>query len=401
MVILEHSATDYPERIPGIPENYNFEIPKILKTIHKIKAKKITLQFPDGLLAYAPLVIDTIQTHFPGTDCIIMDDVVYGACCIDDQSLKSDLLIHFGHSCLVPVTEMETRTLYIFVDIKIDINHLYEMIIKNFKERVAIIGTIQFNSSVNKLKRLLENRRKENCCCIKINEDKLWKESKIESLPVDNNGIQENGFNSDSVSSLECNCVEPIVPQVKPLSPGEVLGCTSPIISGVKDVVYIGDGRFHLESAMIRNPSLNFYKYCPFTKKLSREYYDFEKMKRIRENEIRKALDGKSFGVILGSLGRQGNKKIFENIVKKLESLGKYKIYKIIVDEINQKILDNYSFIDSFIQVSCPRLSIDWGSNYYKPLLSPFELFYQGDYKMDYYSSESSAPWKNYNNDYP
>lgn len=275
------------------------------------------------------------------------------------------------------------------------------MIIKNFKERVAIIGTIQFNSSVNKLKRLLENRRKENCCCIKINEDKLWKESKIESLPVDNNGIQENGFNSDSVSSLECNCVEPIVPQVKPLSPGEVLGCTSPIISGVKDVVYIGDGRFHLESAMIRNPSLNFYKYCPFTKKLSREYYDFEKMKRIRENEIRKALDGKSFGVILGSLGRQGNKKIFENIVKKLESLGKYKIYKIIVDEINQKILDNYSFIDSFIQVSCPRLSIDWGSNYYKPLLSPFELFYQGDYKMDYYSSESSAPWKNYNNDYP
>lgn len=359
-IILENTTnTKYPEKLAGIPENYNFEIQKVLKTIEKTKSKKITLQFPDGLLAYAPLIIDSIQIHFPESECLIMNDVVYGACCIDDKSIKSDLLIHFGHSCLIPITEMETRVLYIFVDIKIDIDHLYQLIINNFTGKVAIIGTIQFNASVNKLKRLIESKSKEN--------------------------------NLD---------ISAMVPQIKPLSPGEVLGCTSPVISGVTDVIYIGDGRFHLESAMIRNPDLNFYKYCPFTRKLTKEFYDFKKMKEIRENEISKALQGKSFGVILGSLGRQGNKKIFENVVKKLESYGKYKIYKIIVEEINERILDSYSFIDSFVQVSCPRLSIDWGVCYKKPLLSPFELFYKNDYKMDYYSSEGSAPWKNYNNDY-
>lgn len=37
------------------------------------------------------------------------------------------------------------------------------------------------------------------------------------------------------------------VPQVKPLSPGEVLGCTSPVISDRDALVFVADGRFHLE----------------------------------------------------------------------------------------------------------------------------------------------------------
>ena len=37
---------------------------------------------------------------------MIMGDVTYGACCIDDytaRSLKADFMIHYGHSCLVPI----------------------------------------------------------------------------------------------------------------------------------------------------------------------------------------------------------------------------------------------------------------------------------------------------------
>ena len=41
------------------------------------------------------------------------------------------------------------------------------------------------------------------------------------------------------------------VPKSSPLSPGEILGCTSPTIDA-DVVVYLGDGRFHLESAMVR-----------------------------------------------------------------------------------------------------------------------------------------------------
>ena len=55
--------------------------------------------------------------------------------------------------------------------------------------------------------------------------------------------------------------MEVTVPQAKPLSPGEILGCTSPSVKDVDVMVYLGDGRFHLESAMIANPKLRAYRY--------------------------------------------------------------------------------------------------------------------------------------------
>ena len=50
----------------------------------------------------------TIYVHshilrFAEVDTIIMADVTYGACCIDDftsNALECDFLVHYGHSCL-------------------------------------------------------------------------------------------------------------------------------------------------------------------------------------------------------------------------------------------------------------------------------------------------------------
>lgn len=337
-----------PETLKYLPKNYNFEVEKTLRTIKRLDAKKITLQFPDGLLKYSFVIVDIIE-KYTGAECVILNDVVYGGCCVDDESVCSDLLVHYGHSCLVSVSEMNTRTLYVFVDIKIDVNHVAEIIKKNFQGRVGIIGTIQFNSSINRLKRML-------------------------------NGDEDE---------VEC-----VLPQVKPLSGGEVLGCTSPRIDGVSAVVSIGDGRFHLEGAMIRNPSLKFYKYCPFSRRMTQEFYEYESMLGGRVSEIKRAFEGRTFGVILGSLGRQGSRDIMRSVINKLRG---YEVYLIMMDEISPAKLERYEFIDSFVQISCPRLSIDWGRLFARPLLTPFEIFYSGgEYLMDYYSREGDGAWKNY-----
>ena len=61
-----------------------------------------------------------------------MGDVTYGACCIDDFSaaaLDADLLVHYGHSCLVPVDMTSlVPCIYVFVDIKIDVQHLVDSV---------------------------------------------------------------------------------------------------------------------------------------------------------------------------------------------------------------------------------------------------------------------------------
>lgn len=44
-----------------------------------------------------------IPPRFTEADTIVMGDVTYGACCVDDftaRALGADFMVHYGHSCL-------------------------------------------------------------------------------------------------------------------------------------------------------------------------------------------------------------------------------------------------------------------------------------------------------------
>jgi 2-(3-amino-3-carboxypropyl)histidine synthase len=90
----------------------------------------------------------------------------------------------------------------------------------------------------------------------------------------------------------EAGFTDVLVPQAKPLSPGETLGCTAPrlyddnsakqaaggaggcaaaassssssstqqLVPRQGVLVFVADGRFHLEAAMIANPQLDAYR---------------------------------------------------------------------------------------------------------------------------------------------
>lgn len=85
--------------IQEVNEIYELEIPRILKTIKKQKAKKILLQFPDGLKPYAQIIVDEIENK-TNSQCFIWMDSCYGACDIpiETKSLRISLIIQFGHS---------------------------------------------------------------------------------------------------------------------------------------------------------------------------------------------------------------------------------------------------------------------------------------------------------------
>ena len=81
-------------------------------------------------------------------DVIIMGDVAYGACCVDDYSalaLGADFLVHYGHSCLVPVDVTGISCLYVFVDIKFDTCHLVECLRHNFPAQRQV-ARFRYNS---------------------------------------------------------------------------------------------------------------------------------------------------------------------------------------------------------------------------------------------------------------
>ncbi|SLM37209.1 diphthamide biosynthesis protein 1 [Lasallia pustulata] len=312
---------DIIEAISLLPPNYSFEIPK---TIHRIRAagsKKVALQFPEGLLLFATTISDILTRFCPGTETIIMGDVTYGACCIDDytaRALGCDLLVHYAHSCLIPVDVTKIATLYVFVDISIDTTHLLATLERNFQpgKTLAIVGTIQFNATLHAIKPALER----------------------------------SGYKI-------------LIPQTLPLSKGEILGCTSPSLpaSTVDLLLYLGDGRFHLESAMIHNPSLPAYRYDPYSRKLTRESYRHDEMHAQRHAAMAAARAAKKWGLILGSLGRQGNPHTMALIESHLAARGVPHI-ALLLSEIFPGKLALMPDVECWVQVACPRLSIDWGT---------------------------------------
>ena len=74
---------------------------------------------------------------------------------------------------------------------------------------------------------------------------------------------------------------------------------------------YIGDGRFHLESAMIANAHVRAYKYDPYTRAFTSETYDFARMNSTRYDAICTAKNANTIGLILGTLGRQVNVNVY------------------------------------------------------------------------------------------
>jgi 2-(3-amino-3-carboxypropyl)histidine synthase len=179
-------------------------------------------------------------------------------------------------------------------------------------------------------------------------------------------------------SSLSDHIPDLIVPQAKPLSPGEVLGCTSPDLSAevlkqaLDAFIFVSDGRFHLESVMIRNPDLPAYRYDPYSKIMTRESYDTPAMHAIRKEAIAAASGAKKFGLILGTLGRQGNPVVLSRLEDKFKAAGK-EYFTLLLSEISPAKLAKFPDVDAWVQVACPRLSIDWGRGFGKPLLTPYE----------------------------
>ncbi|KAF7980952.1 hypothetical protein HWV62_36191 [Athelia sp. TMB] len=472
------SDTLLNDAIKQLPTNYSFEIHKTIHHVRKNGATMVALQMPEGLQMFACAIADIIE-RFTSALAVIMGDVTYGACCIDDYTavaLGCDMMVHYGHSCLVPMTETKIKTLYVFVEIAIDSAHLAQTIRLNFPNdrqrfheslldseetdsqiptgqvigksrhlrieaasaeesatlndkgatstsniqptRLALVSTIQFVAALQRLK-----------------EDLTVEDGVVSVQPA---GLLEDAVPSRSTGNdiVAGSSLQPLlwsgkydatIPRSKPLSPGEILGCTAPRLGDVDALVYLGDGRFHLESIMIANPSVPAFRYDPYSKKLTRERYDHGEMRMVRDKAVqtaRRSIEAfpamesslvphedspPVWGVILGTLGRQGSFKQLQAITNQLSSSRTpIPFLPILLSELSPSKLALFNpHISTFVQTSCPRLSIDWGYAFDRPLLSPYETAVAvgkavgwmekqegadgGIYPMDFYAAGS--PW--------
>lgn len=366
-----------------LPAHYDFEIQKTIGRLRKLKARRVALQMPEGLLLFATSLVTLFEqfTYPPETEnaleCVVMGDVTYGACCVDDftaNALGCDVLVHYGHSCLVPIQETSlVHCLYVFVSIQFDLQHALASIRRAFPLRSQ--STKDF----------------ENPCSPSVQPSS----TEVEPLHLVAT-IQFASSLGPLHDKLQLEGYTPLTAQSKPLSAGELLGCTSPRLpeyKGQGQVVYIGDGRFHLEAMMLANPDWTradrFFRYDPYTRELTREQYAHSRTMRQRCNAIMEARriffssrpssssslssPPVTIGLVWGTLGRQGNPAVVQTLKRRAEAVG-IEVVVIMMSELNPSRLKAMA-LPVWIQTSCPRLSIDWGHEVGGgvPVLSPYE----------------------------
>jgi 2-(3-amino-3-carboxypropyl)histidine synthase len=436
-IILDPQVVETTLKESNLPYmTYSFEITKTVQRIVQLQASHVALQMPEGLLLYASVLADvlkrlvatccrrhrgitkgtslTTSSPAPTLEVSILGDVTYGACCVDDlgaQALGCDLLVHYGHSCLVPIQHTVIPCLYVFVEITIDVEHLVECFhLTMTKKKDSIVEQEQVTSQEYKQQSssspppIHQLQQQQVSIPISPESTHVYLLGTIQfrhALSLASTLLQDHyGY---SVS----------IPQAKPLSPGEVLGCTSPVLTGRNDntrninsvVLFVSDGRFHLESTLISNPHIPlFYRYDPYSKLLTQETYQHDQMHALRRLAIAQSTKAKVFGIILGTLGRQGNPAILTRIQALLQQHSKTWFVMLASEITPAKLALFKSKVDAWVQIACPRLSVDWGHAFSStvPLLNPYELFvalgeaeFRTHYPMDYYAIEG-GPWSNY-----
>jgi len=142
---------------------------------------------------------------------------------------------------------------------------------------------------------------------------------------------------------------------------GQILGCNvknaEKIKNKVKAFLYIGDGKFHPLGIAIKTqkPVFTFNPLNNQFKKIQKQ--DIEKYEKRKKTAFIKFLHADNVGILISTKPGQ----YYD--INKLKSLeNKYKnkkFYTFIADTIDYNQLENFPFIQAWINTACPRIEED------------------------------------------
>ena len=162
--------------------------------------------------------------------------------------------------------------------------------------------------------------------------------------------------------------------------PGQLLGCNAETFDA-KDVknqndefdafLYIGDGIFHPQALLVNNRK-DVYCYNPKTQMLNilkKEMYD--EIQKRKKGSILKFLTSKNIGIIVTTKRGQNSSKRAELLRDKiLKKWPDKKVFTFVCNEISFSELENFNFVDIYINSACSRIGHDDTTRSPKPIVN-------------------------------
>ena len=297
----------------------------IFEEIKNRKPVSVALNAPDGLLPKVQETASNIMKRF-GIPAYVLADATWGSCDLNTSGAKvlgAEVLFNIGHT------------------ISMD----------NFGANIVMIDAFDDISFEKIAKKSIEMLK-----------------GKTISLITDSQHLHE----IESVQKiLEDNGIKVKIGKGKgQLNDGQVFGCEFYPAMEIRDQVdvnvFLGQSNFHAAGIAL-STNKPTYVLDPYFNEIH-EVTDFaQKLQKKATLAIYQAADAKTFGIIVGLKEGQLSKLTALKFKRELEKEGK-EVQLFALTDITNERLRNLKGIDAFIQVACPRISID--NHFDKPLLS-------------------------------
>ncbi|KAL3674365.1 hypothetical protein V7S43_000321 [Phytophthora oleae] len=338
-----------------------YDIERTVEQIQRGGYKKIALQFPDSLLPDASQVQQELKDGLVGQweRVFVLGDTSYGSCCVDEvaaQHLIADCIVHYGRTCLSATTKIPV--IYAFGNAPIQVDDC----VQQLSDRVAAVDP-------NKTVVLLYEPRFHHASTAVFE------------------GLKENFRDRKLVFGTMKTFFDPTEKVLEEMPKAE--GSSTVLSIGGQEIVveaeqaeitpetftllYIGAETAHLTSILMRYSSVDCFSYNPEMMSTRKEGATVNRALMRRFFLVQQAKEAQIYGILMGTLGVNKYLDVVHGLQKLIKKSGR-KSYLFVVGKVNVPKLANYAEIDAFVLVACQQNTLMDSKEYYKPIVTPYEL---------------------------
>jgi 2-(3-amino-3-carboxypropyl)histidine synthase len=301
---------------------------RIFKIINERKPRSVALNGPEALIPKIQNSASSITEKF-GIPAYVIGDTCWGSCDLNTHAadmLGAEILFNIGHTISMETFDEKVVMIDAFDDIIFD--------------RIARKCALELKS------------KKYNSIALVTDSQHLNQITCVREI------FEEFGY-------------QVIIGRGKgQLNDAQVFGCefypAYNVQNQVDAYIFLGQSSFHSASIAISTEKPT-YMLDPYFEEYSEVTGIAKQLQKKAILSIYKALDAEIIGIIIGlKEGQFAHIKALE-LKKSFEQLGK-KVQLIALTDITEDRIQIFKGIDAFVQVACPRISID--NHFKKPVLS-------------------------------
>jgi len=294
-------------------------ISDLVSQLNERGAKKVALQFPEGLKRQAAETAAALKSA--GFEVTVSGDPCYGACDLALDTLSgdgADVLVHFGHA---PVDHRE-NVIFVPWAVDFDVSVLEKALPLLPEKTVGLVTTVQHAHLVTAMEAYLAAKEFD----VRVGE-------------------------GSGRTPLR----------------GQVLGCSFAAAksSGAPAILFVGTGVFHPIGIALATKA-RVVALDPLTG--TAQEVSADALLRRRFAVIEKARGAKTIGILLSTKSGQARRALAE----RLATLSPGAVI-LALREVSPDELLNLGF-DCYVNTACPRLAYDDQVRFPKPVLSPQEF---------------------------